>query len=161
LQAAGLFNGRGHLRLYRHRLVIPFAFHGQVYGLQARNTGWRGTDEDGPKEMVLVSPGVPFHCDVLAEDVGRVFLTEGAIDCLSLLELGLPAVGIPGAGGFKASWVPLFAGVPEVVVAFDNDEAGRRGTQRVVAAFAAAGRTDVRAVAWPGPVKDANEFLNQ
>jgi DNA primase len=159
LQASGLFNGRGNFRLYRHRLVFPYAFNGRVYGLQARNTGWRNKEEDGAKEILVASPRVPFHCDVLGEDVDRAYLTEGAVDCLSLMELGLSAVGIPGAAGFKSAWVPLFDGVPEVVVAFDNDEAGRRGTRRVVAAFAAAGRTDVRAVAWPGAAKDANEFL--
>jgi DNA primase len=160
LQDAGLFNAAGNLRLYRHRLVMPFAFNGRVYGLQARNVDWRGKDRDGPKELLLGSPRVPFGCDVLADGVGRVFLTEGVIDCLSLLELGLPAVGVPGAMGFRPGWVPLFGDVPEVVVAFDNDGAGRRGTRKVVDAFAAAGRRDVRVVAWPEGVKDVNDFCN-
>jgi DNA primase len=161
LQAAGLFNDRGNLRPYLHRLLTPFTFDGRVYGVQARNIDWQNKDEDGPKELLLGSPRVPFRCDTLAEDVDRVFLTEGVIDCLSLAEIGLPAVGVPGAAGFKPGWVPLFDQVPEVIVAFDSDEAGRRGTRRVVGAFAAHGRTGIRVVDWPAAVKDANEFLNQ
>jgi DNA primase len=160
LQAAGVFNAAGNLRFYRHRLILPFSSQGQVYGLQARNILWRAK-EDGPKELLAARPGVPFNANALAGRPARVFLAEGVIDCLSLLGAGLVAVGIPGAHGFKAAWVPLFDAVDEVVVAFDRDPAGKDGTRAVADAFAAAGRRDVKAVHWPEGIKDANEFTTR
>jgi DNA primase len=159
LQAAGLFNQNGNLRLYRHRLIIPFLFDRSVYGIQARNIDWRSKAEDGAKEILIGSPRIPFNTDILTNEIKQVFLTEGAIDCLSLLEIGLSAVGIPGALGFKREWTALFDDVPEVVIAFDRDEAGSTGTRRVVEAFEAAGRTGIKAIQWPAGVKDANEFI--
>jgi DNA primase len=161
LQSAGLFNANGNLRLYRHQLILPFVLDRRVYGLQARNIRWRDQDEDGPKELLVGSPSIPFNTDILTEAIEQVFLSEGVIDCLSFTELGLPAVGIPGANGFKAQWVPLFHEVPEVIVAFDNDDAGRRGTERIVGMFEAAGRAGLKTIRWPNGIKDANEFLTK
>ena len=106
-----------------------------------------------------MSPAVPFNRDVLSGRPGRVFLAEGVIDCLSLLELGLDAVGVPGAHAFKPSWVPLFARVGEVVVAFDDDTAGREGTTRISGLFAVSGRAGVSTVRWPEGIKDARAWL--
>jgi DNA primase len=159
LQASGLFNDKGNLRLFRHRLILPFLFDRDAYGLQARNIDWKNKDEDGPKEILVGSPRIPFNSDILAGEIEQVFLTEGAIDCLSLSELGLPAVGIPGALGFKPEWAALFAGVPEIVIAFDQDEAGRRGARKVAGAFDAAGRGGIKMVRWPPGIKDANDFI--
>jgi DNA primase len=159
LQAAGLFNAKANFRLFRHRLVIPFLFDREAHGLQARNIDWKNKDEDGPKELLIGSPRIPFNADILAEAIEQVFLTEGAVDCLSLAELGLTAVGIPGAMGFKPEWTALFAGVPEIVVAFDQDDAGRRGARKVAGAFDAAGRGGIKTVQWPPGIKDANDFI--
>jgi DNA primase len=159
LQAVGLFNEKGNLRLYRHRMVIPFLFDRRVYGIQARNISWRSKAEDGPKEILIGSPRIPFNTDILADEIEEVFLTEGAIDCLSLNEIGLPAIGIPGAQGFKPEWTALFNDVPDVVIAFDQDEAGTDGTRKVIEAFAVAGRTGIKAIRWPEGIKDANEFI--
>jgi DNA primase len=159
LQAVGLFNEKGNLRLYRHQMVSPFLFDRYVYGMQARNIQWRSKAEDGPKEILIGSPRIPFNTDILTEEIEQVFLTEGAIDCLSLCEIGLPAIGIPGASGFKAEWTALFDGVPDIVIAFDRDDAGRTGARKVVEAFEASGRTGIRMVQWPEGIKDANEFI--
>src|SRR5262249_37831354 len=72
LQAAGLFNAKGNLRLFRHRLIMPFFFDGAVYGLQARNIDWKSKDEDGPKEILVGSPRIPFNSDILADEVEEV-----------------------------------------------------------------------------------------
>ena len=159
LQAVGLFNSNGNLRLFRHRMVIPFIFDKRVYGIQARNIDWGNKSEDGPKEILVGSPRIPFSTDVLTEDIEQVFLTEGAIDCLSLNEIGLPSVGIPGALGFKREWTALFDEIPQIVIAFDKDDAGATGAQKVVEAFRAAGRAGMQIVEWPEGIKDANEFI--
>jgi 5-methylcytosine-specific restriction endonuclease McrA len=56
-------------------------------------------------------------------------------------------------------WAALFDGIPEVVLALDNDDAGREGAARIAEAFAAAGRDGIKSVQWPDGVKDANEYL--
>lgn len=158
LQDAGLFNKDGKLRLYKHRLLLPAWLDGEACGLLARNIAW-GKKDDGPKELSISHPSVPFNCDALLDGPVRVYITEGPIDCLSLEEMGLAAVGIPGADGFRPEWVSLFDDVAEVVLALDNDDAGRKGSARIGEYFAAAGRHDILSVEWPDGVKDANELL--
>jgi DNA primase len=157
LQAAGLFNPKGNLRLFKHRLLIPYYLDGEVFTLQARNMGWRGKG-DGPKELTLGPVTIPFNADVLLEPQEQVYVCEGAIDTLSLLELGLAAVGVPGARNFRAEWVEMFGDAGEVVLALDNDEAGRQGAETIAGQFGRFGRS-VRVLELPPGVKDINEFL--
>jgi DNA primase len=158
LQALGLLNDKGNLRLYKHRLVFPLWLGGEAHGLLARNTDWRSDDKDGPKELTIGTPDIPFNCDALTETGGDVFLCEGALDTLSLMELGLRAVGVPGVDGFKRQWVPLFDGF-RVVIAFDADQAGRRGAEKIIQLFTAAGRPAPKVLDLPDGVKDVNEWL--
>lgn len=62
---------------------------------------------------------------------GDVLLCEGEWDTILLRQHGFPAVtATGGAGTFDPSWVRLFAD-RTVTIAYDNDEAGRRGSQKV------------------------------
>jgi hypothetical protein len=154
LQAAGLFSTpKGNLRTYIHRLLLPFWLDGEVLGLYARNIDWTGK-EDGAKELCIASPLLPFHADLLLGSPDQVHVTEGMVDCLSLMELGLPAVGVPGATSVKKAWVPLFDEVPEIVVAFGADEEGQRGAAQIVSWFAAAGRKDLKQMRLPPGIND-------
>lgn len=129
LQKIGLFNARGNLRYYKHRLIFPYLdkdFHPLYF--QARTI----EKETLPKEQNLLGT-VPFPYNVMALDgsPGWVYLCEGVIDTLTLLGRNFNAVGIPGVSSFKAEWAPLFRN-KNVVVCFDKDEAGRRGTEIVL-----------------------------
>jgi DNA primase len=157
LRACGLFNAKGNFVLWKHRLLLPFWLNGECLGLAARNISWQGPG-DGGKELTISNPVVPFNADVLLAPTAEVYICEGVIDCLSLMELGFPAVGVPGAGRFRPEWVPLFDEAKEIFVVFDNDSAGRQGTDRIAREFAKVGRR-VKAVQFPCGVKDANEFL--
>jgi hypothetical protein len=61
-----------------------------------------------------------------------VFLCEGEWDTIAMrwlikkLKLGAVAVGVPGATTFKREWVDYFKN-RDVVVCYDNDEAGEQG----------------------------------
>ncbi len=67
----------------------------------------------------------------------RVYICEGEWDAVALNWLLLRSneegvvVGVPGAGTFKDAWVPLFAG-RDVVVLYDNDDAGKAGELTVL-----------------------------
>lgn len=161
LRACGLFNQRGNLVLWRHRLLFPLLLDGECYGFQARNTEWK-KKEDGPKELsVGGNLALPFNADVVLTTPAEVYVCEGVIDALTLLEHGLPAVGVPGATRFRPEWVNMFVDIPNVIVAFDADEAGHKGTNLVLDAFAATGRTDVKTLVFPVGVKDVNEWVTR
>jgi hypothetical protein len=63
-----------------------------------------------------------------------VWLVEGEADVLAATAAGLPAVGVPGVGGWRDSYAQRFAG-RRVVVALDCDRAGRHAAQRIAAAL--------------------------
>jgi DNA primase len=72
----------------------------------------------------------------LPEDyAGALWIVEGPSDVLAMLSTyEAPAVvGIPGAGNFSPEWVPAFAGLRQVVIVGDNDEAGQKFRSRVEA----------------------------
>lgn len=124
LQKVGLFNHKAHLRYYKHRLIFPYlnkAGHADYF--QARSV----IADVFPKEQNL--PGkvpIPYNISALNFEPGWVYLCEGVVDTLTFLCRNISAVGVPGVTSFKAEWVPYFKG-KKVVVAFDPDEAGRRG----------------------------------
>ena len=97
--------------------------------------------------------------DVLLEPQERVYVCEGAIDTLSLLELGFVAIGVPGAAEISAQsgWSYSLT-VGEVVLALDNDEAGNEGADAIAGHFGRIGRM-VKRLELPDGVKDVNEFL--
>ena len=67
----------------------------------------------------------------------EVILCEGETDAISLIDCGfeqdseVAVVACPSASGFQRQWGPLFQG-KEVVIAFDNDEAGIAGMAKAV-----------------------------
>lgn len=87
--------------------------------------------------------------DTLATSA-EVILCEGEWDTILLRQLGFDnALTVTsGAGIFRPEWVPLFEG-KTVTIIYDNDEAGRRGEQRVAAMLARAGLVNVFVVHLP------------
>lgn len=60
-----------------------------------------------------------------------VVICEGEIDCLTLLQVGINAVGSPGSGLFKQGWVKLFDHINKIYICFDNDMAGIEGARKL------------------------------
>ena len=62
----------------------------------------------------------------------NILITEGEWDMLAAAEAGIQGVatGTAGAGCFKPEWAASLRG-KNVVICYDNDEAGRSGAQRV------------------------------
>jgi len=129
LEQSGIFNPAGHLRFYRHTLLFPyFDQAGQAIYLQARSID----PETKPKELSLAGAiPIPYNIRVLDEVPGQIYLCEGVIDTLTLIEQGFPAVGVPGTGNFKPAWVTLFKN-KTVHVAFDPDAPGESGAKKAM-----------------------------
>jgi hypothetical protein len=91
----------------------------------------------------------------------EVVLAESIFDALSFHQTGIGiAIPIYGTNGFTPDHLDLLKRerVKRVVLALDNDDAGRKATDALKGKLAAAGLT-VRAVVFPPGIKDANELL--
>lgn len=90
-----------------------------------------------------------------------VYLTEGEMDALALVEAGLAdheVAALPNANAAEClvDLLPELAGVERFVLCMDGDAAGRSARSQAVAILGA-GRCEY--VDWPEGVKDANEYL--
>ena len=72
-----------------------------------------------------------------------VYLTEGELDALVLRQMGLAAIGVPGATNFKPGWKLLFRDTDKVVVVFDGDEAGRKAANKIARQVGEVTRVDI------------------
>ena len=91
----------------------------------------------------------------------EVVLAESIFDALSFHQAGIGiAIPIYGTNGFTPEHLDLLKRerVKRVILALDNDDAGRRATDALKGKLEAAGLA-VRAIAFPAGVKDANELL--
>jgi DNA primase len=88
----------------------------------------------------------------LRQDV--VFLAEGVPDTLSLIQMGFNACGSYGVGGVKDEWIPLLSKVREVLIAFDNDDAGNEQSYKLARKIG----DNARVIKF-NDVNDVNEFL--
>lgn len=85
----------------------------------------------------------------------EVWLCEGVFDTLTLIEAGLPAVGVPGTD-FKGHWALLFEEA-DVVLAFDPDDAGQAFAERLLDS----GLFQFpHLFTWPFEVEDWNQWGN-
>ena len=112
--------------------------------------------------------------DVLRDKSERVYITEGEMDALALLEAGAPmseVISVPNGAPIRVSDKPdemgryryVDAGLEEglsnckkFVLATDNDAPGRALREDLVRLLGAA---RCYFVEWPGDIKDANQFL--
>lgn len=72
-----------------------------------------------------------FNVAELATALDYVVITEGEIDCMTLSQCGIPAIGVSGAQAWKSHHRFLLEGLRRVYVAGDGDEAGRSFTEKV------------------------------
>jgi len=115
------------------RITIP------VYDREGRlvlyKLGRAPDDSTGSPKMFCDPPGVKaelYGWDSLTARPSSVIVCEGEYDRLVLEARDFPAVtGTAGALVFREEWALEITKVPMVYVCFDNDDAGRRGTERV------------------------------
>ena len=136
LKYVGLFNDKGNLKYYKHPLIFPYLDSGRrAFYFQAR-----ALDKTViPKELNLKGTvPYPYNVSALDQKVGWIYLCEGAVDTLTLLNQKFEAIGIPGVRNFKVEWLPLFKN-KNVVLCLDKDDAGRSGMEYLQGVFTKAG----------------------
>ncbi len=63
----------------------------------------------------------------------EVWVCEGEFDQMILNQHGIAAItSTAGAGTFKPEWAKTLVRIPRIVVCFDKDEAGQKGTDRTI-----------------------------
>jgi hypothetical protein len=79
---------------------------------------------------------VPYGLQSLATaDKSVVYITEGETDAMTLIQAGLPAIGISGCDSWKPEYSAWLAEFDKVVVTQDNDEAGEGMTSDIAKAL--------------------------
>lgn len=148
-------------------VAFEYRKDGAVYGSKLRAVD--------VKEFMFHPSGVTHHLyniDILADETLRdepVVITEGEIDCLSVMQCGhVRVVSIPDGwtdgleGGDGAKVRPLtdeearLRKSPCIIVAGDNDSTGQSFTRAVANLLVG---HDVRYCTWPDGCKDPNDVL--
>ena len=148
---------------FRNRLMFPIIdIRGNVIGF-----GGRVMDDSTPK--YLNSPETEifnkrknlFALNIAKKSKqGRMILTEGYMDALSLHQYGFDcAVASLGTSLTEEHAAILAKYVPEVVLTYDGDEAGQNATRRAIPMLEKTG-IQVRVLRMQG-AKDPDEFLKK
>lgn len=106
--------------IYRNRISIPFITKTGVVAIQFRSIG----PEKPNRFLMRGSNKRIFNPTVLLYPHRRVYLCEGPTDTMTVAQLGLPAIGIPGVD----NWSSVFARAlrnRRVIVLADGDDEGQ------------------------------------
>jgi DNA primase len=150
LQRAGLYNDKGNLMFYNHRIIIPYKWKNEITYLRSRyfdedanfNTDqnkYLGLKNDA---LNLNTPKRFFNSDVLfgLVDGRHLYITEGEFDCMLFNELGYLAIAIPGVGNIPSDkWLKKLLRF-KVILCLDNDEAGKQLEEKLFKIFEGFGK---------------------
>ncbi len=139
-----------------NRVTFPLTLEGRVtniYGRAAYRCDRRFSHRKLSTEKTKVPQG-GFHMEALEGEEGEVVISEGAIDALSLIELGWPR-SLAMIGVSNTAIIRVMArSQRNFAIALDNDDTGRRETAKLV--------ERLRGFGWKGQSRDfTGEFVRQ
>jgi DNA primase catalytic core len=159
LQGLGVLRESGHEH-FNGCLVVPvFDEAGNVSEIYGRKIGDK---VDGPAHLYLPGPHRGVWNAQGLQGQEEVILTEALIDAMTFWCAGYTNVTAAyGVEGFTDDHVTTFqrCGVRRVLIAFDRDDAGERGTAKVVERLTAAGLECLR-IQFPKGM-DANDYARK
>ena len=126
IQDSGLFMERGAER-FAGMVVVPDACGGPVRWLKGRAIRQDVT----PRFQALPGPKPVLGLGRLDPAPPLAVVAEGVFDWLALAQWGLPACAALGTQGVERV-ADALRGCPRVFLAFDNDDAGREATERLL-----------------------------
>jgi len=95
----------------------------------------------------------------LAKNKGRVLIVEGEFDCMAVWQRGFKNVVSPGSGKDSYGvWIELLDTIPEVYIAYDNDEGGKSTAKKMATRV---GVEKCKEIIYPTDIKDASEYFKQ
>ncbi|HYQ91926.1 MAG TPA: toprim domain-containing protein, partial [Candidatus Competibacteraceae bacterium] len=142
----------------RGNIVFPYKREGQLLGVK-----YMALERPDGKKKIWVEPDCEpclFGWQALDPNVRTVALCEGEIDCMTLHQVGIPALSLPFGGGTgdKQRWIEYeylhLERFDQIFLCLDQDAAGQAATMELLDRL---GRYRCRVVELP--YKDANEAL--
>lgn len=139
------------------RLIIPTSRHSYL----ARDTRLNLTAEQKKHSKSKVGRVRIFNSQALWNSQKPVFVVEGEIDALSIIDVGGEAVALGSTANRKALIAMLENQKPSqpLIIAMDNDDAGRRTNQKLIKGLEML-EIQFYTLDISYPYKDANEALN-
>lgn len=135
-------------------LIIPTGYYSYV----VRNTD---PQADSKNRYRKTGQATPFNWRALQTATKPIFITEGELDALSIIEVGGDAIGLGSTANvdlFINNYVKKHTPAQPLVLALDNDEKGQQATEKLEKALEELGLTTYR-LNPAGDHKDANEAL--
>lgn len=163
LEASGLFSG-SKFKFYYHRLLVPYMQEGRADFI-------RGRSVDPNAQAKYINPvgkTVPvfnYNALMYLKPNQPLFICEGETDTMTLTDEARLAVGIAGATqdqtikDFVDFLVDGFGQDLKIILAFDNDPAGKEATRKTAEAFLRRGVL-VKVYNLPPQYKDITEYFN-
>ena len=120
----------------RGKIAIPYLTPNGPVALRFRKM----PDQDGPKYFQPAGSKLSiFNVTQFNVPSRWIVVTEGEMDCMTAVQAGLPAVGLPGASSWRDHYSIIFAGYERVIICADNDDkgAGAAFAEKIAAAVPA------------------------
>lgn len=140
------------------RLIIPTSSESYL----ARDTRSEVPENQRDYTKQKVGPMHIFNLDTLRTTTTPVFVVEGEIDAMSIIDAGAEAVAL-GSVSMVKRFIDLVKAIhpkAPLIIALDNDEAGRKAAETLQEGLKAANLISYRETVAAG-YKDANEALNK
>ena len=144
------------------RLIIPVWSGGYL----ARDTRPNLTEQEAKYSKMRVGKTQLFNASALKQNLKPVFVVEGEIDALSIIDAGGQAVGLGSVANIGKLIEALkeikaaTSEIPFLIILFDNDVAGQSASKKLTDALKKElNFFSYRHLLLPESYKDANEFL--
>lgn len=119
-------------------LSIPYLdANGKALTIRFRCIGEHDHRQYGHGKYMSIShdPARVFNIGAIHRADDEIHVCEGEMDAITLNQIGLPAIAIPGATGWRNHHRRMLAGFSRVWVWGDPDDAGAQFTQKIVASM--------------------------
>lgn len=139
------------------RLIIPVWSGGYL----ARDTRLNLTETQAKYKKMRVGKVKLFNTDALKQTLKPVFIVEGELDALSIIDAGGVALGLSGIANIGKLIKAVKENPPKVklIICRDNDAKGQEAAEKLSAGLNEIKFFSYRQAIIPNPYKDANEFL--
>lgn len=136
------------------------------YSFVARNTDPKADKENRYRHIGSTNP---FNVKILNDrnNIKPIFITEGEIDALSIIEIGYRAIGLGSTSGIDKFVNDYIWAIEKdkplqspFIIALDNDEAGKKATEKLAKLLDGANK-EYYIINPYGNAKDASEALEQ
>jgi DNA primase len=148
-----------YIDFFRNRIMLPITMFGNTLYMSGRDL----TGKAERKYLNLAVPNSVFiNEELLSKSPKYVILTEGFMDCYTLLMHSYPAIGIAGCNRKKKGLLEKLLKIPTIYIMFDTDKngAGQRGAVNTAYQLCKLGHQSVKVINIPAMGQDKMDINN-